>query len=72
MTDATPKSQPRGAALGENNGRLMAAYDCYSLASNPHSKGSKAHAAFVVAFTLARSALTTQRGQITPANGDSQ
>lgn len=44
----------RSTALGEQNGRLMASYDCYSLASNPHTKGSKAHAAFIEAFNKAR------------------
>lgn len=53
----TTKAKPlRSSALGENNGRLMAEYDCYTLASNPHRKGTKAHSAFVAAFTKARAA----------------
>lgn len=58
MTDTTAgdgvKTPLRGAALGEQNGRLMAEYDCYTLASNPHTKGTTAHAAFVEAFNKAR------------------
>lgn len=58
MTDApTTRETARplcGAALGEQNGRLMAAYDCYTLKNNPHTKGSRAHAAFIEAFTRAR------------------
>lgn len=58
MTPSSPQADVRltGAALGENNGRLMAAYDCYTLASNPHRPGTKAHAAFIEAFTKARDA----------------
>lgn len=44
----------RGAALGENNGRLMAEYRFYDLSSNPHRKGTKAHDAFVAAFNKVR------------------
>lgn len=44
----------RGAALGANNGRLMAGYPFYSLADNPHAKGTAPHAAFVEAFTAER------------------
>jgi len=51
----------RGVALGEQNGRLMAAYDFYTLANNPHRKGSRPHAAFVAAFNKARLALITQK-----------
>jgi hypothetical protein len=43
-----------GETLPARNGRLMAAYGCYDLNSNPHRKGSRAHAAFVAAFILAR------------------
>jgi len=48
------KKKLRGAALGEQNGRLMAAYPDYSLVDNPHHRGTKAHAAFVAAFLKAR------------------
>ncbi len=51
MSD-TPKLN--GAALGEQNGRLMAEHACYDLSSNPHRKGTRAHIAFVNAFTKAR------------------
>lgn len=47
----------RGAALGEQNGRATAEYRCYSLKTNPHRKGTKAHAAFVEAFTKRRGEL---------------
>lgn len=52
-----------GAALGENNGRSMAAYDCYTLANNPHRKGTKAHTAFVEAFTSERERLAVETVQ---------
>jgi len=51
VTEAT---ELRGAALGENNGRLMAAYGCYDLSSNPHRKGTRARDAFIAAFQKAR------------------
>jgi hypothetical protein len=41
-------------SLGTQNGRLMAQYDCYTLASNPHKAGSKAHGDFVAAFNSGR------------------
>lgn len=43
--------------IGTQNGRLMAQYDCYTLASNPHTTGTKAHRDFADAFGSARDAI---------------
>lgn len=40
--------------VGTQNGRLMAQHDCYTLASNPHSAGTKSHDNFVAAFNKVR------------------
>lgn len=55
LTDDWKPEPLTGAALGEQNGRLMAEHACYSVAkSNPHRKGTKAHAAYIVAFKARR------------------
>lgn len=54
--------------IGLKNGRLMAQHDCYTLESNPHHAGTKAHADFATAFSAVRTERLCNELDITNAD----